>query len=117
MPYLMVWLKPAKVGQDLNSSLIPSCKIACLEPCAPTESIHWPSVLQHLPCRASRPLHFSQQSCAVEMHGPCQGQEKSYTWPGSNWRPSACEADVIATRPQVLLPWWHWHSEIEKPTC
>jgi hypothetical protein len=26
-----------------------------------------------------------------------------YTWPGSNWRPSACEADVIATRPQVLL--------------
>ena len=31
-------------------------------------------------------------------------QEKSYTWPGSIWRPSACEADVIATRPQVLLP-------------
>ena len=28
---------------------------------------------------------------------------KTYTWPGSNWRPSACEADVIATRPQV--PW------------
>ena len=26
----------------------------------------------------------------------------TYTWPGSNWRPSACEADVIATRPQVL---------------
>ncbi len=25
-----------------------------------------------------------------------------YTWPGSNWRPSACGADVIATRPQVL---------------
>ena len=25
-----------------------------------------------------------------------------YTWPGSSWRPSACEADVIATRPQVL---------------
>ena len=31
----------------------------------------------------------------------CNGK---YTWPGSNWRPSACEADVIATRPQVLLP-------------
>ena len=29
--------------------------------------------------------------------------EESYTWPGSNWRPSAREADVIATRPQVLL--------------
>ena len=27
---------------------------------------------------------------------------KTYTWPGSNWRPSASEADVIATRPQVL---------------
>lgn len=25
----------------------------------------------------------------------------TYTQPGSNWRPSACEADVIATRPQV----------------
>ena len=29
-------------------------------------------------------------------------QVAKYTWPGSNWRPSACEADVIATRPQVL---------------
>ena len=29
-------------------------------------------------------------------------QRRKYTWPGSNWRPSACEADVIATRPQVL---------------
>ena len=31
----------------------------------------------------------------------CQGLFHKYTWPGSNWRPSACEADVIATRPQV----------------
>ena len=30
----------------------------------------------------------------------CNGK---YTWPGSNWRPPACEADVIAARPQVLL--------------
>ena len=30
-------------------------------------------------------------------------RSQMYTWPGSNWRPSACEADVIATRPQVLL--------------
>ena len=52
----------------------------------------------------SRPLRFRQQSCAVETRGHCRRQEKSYTWPGSNWRPSACEADVIATRPQVLLP-------------
>ena len=27
---------------------------------------------------------------------------QNYTWPGSSWRPSVCEADVIATRPQVL---------------
>ena len=37
-------------------------------------------------------------------------QVAKYTWPGSNWRPSACEADVIATRPQVLRnsegAWW-----------
>ena len=26
---------------------------------------------------------------------------RNYTWPGSSWRPSACWADVIATRPQV----------------
>jgi hypothetical protein len=28
---------------------------------------------------------------------------RKYTRPGSNWRPSACQADVIATRP--LVPW------------
>ena len=27
---------------------------------------------------------------------------RKYTQPGSKWRPSACGADVIATRPQVL---------------
>ena len=33
---------------------------------------------------------------------PCSADAMmSYTWPGSDWRPSACEADVIATRPQV----------------
>ena len=30
----------------------------------------------------------------------------TYTWPGSIWRPSACEADVIATRPRVLHDRW-----------
>ena len=25
-----------------------------------------------------------------------------HPWPGSNWRPPACGADVVATRPQVL---------------
>ena len=32
-----------------------------------------------------------------------QSTPKKYTWPGSNWRPSACWADVIATRPQVQV--------------
>ena len=30
-------------------------------------------------------------------------EASKYTRPGSNWRPSACEADVIATRPLVPL--------------
>ena len=34
---------------------------------------------------------------------------RKYTWPGSNWRPSACEADVIATRPQVLAAMERYH--------
>ena len=56
--------------------------------------------------------------CIANGHGPNQrtysdvrirrkATTDAYTWPGSNWRPSACEADVIATRPQVrvLLSW------------
>ena len=43
-------------------------------------------------------LHSSMPTWAVAV-----GSDMQYTWPGSNWRPSACEADVIATRPQVLL--------------
>ena len=34
---------------------------------------------------------------------PPQNKRTRYTWPGSNWRPSARWADVIATRPQVLI--------------
>ena len=34
---------------------------------------------------------------------PRAAQLPAYTRPGSNWRPSACEADVIATRPRVLV--------------
>ena len=30
-------------------------------------------------------------------------EAQTYTWPGSKWRPPACEADVIATRPHVLM--------------
>ena len=35
--------------------------------------------------------------------GRARRMVQAYTWPGSIWRPSACGADVIATRPQVLL--------------
>ena len=45
---------------------------------------------------------------------PCQENLTSYTWPGSSWRPSACGAGAIATRPQVLVSHIHagssmWH--------
>ena len=44
-----------------------------------------------------RLLKVSHQHYDIERPGAVK-----YTRPGSNWRPSACEADVIATRPQVL---------------
>ena len=48
---------------------------------------------------ARRPIRIegSASAQAVKAQWLCT----CYTWPGSNWRPSACEADVIATRPQV----------------
>ena len=50
---------------------------------------------------ARRPIRIegSASAQAVKAQWLCT----CYTWPGSNWRPSACEADVIATRPQVLV--------------
>ena len=47
---------------------------------------------------------FEPHSChlAAVLAAASHNNQK-YTWPGSNWRPSACEADVIATRPQVPL--------------
>ena len=33
----------------------------------------------------------------------CSSDDYHYAWPGSNWRPSACWADVIATRPREPL--------------
>ena len=65
---------------------------------------------------AGRKLRMACNSCchavmlgerAHDMMGNLAGvseeARKKYTWPGSNWRPSACEADVIATRPQVRV--------------
>ena len=41
-----------------------------------------------------------------------------YTRPGSNWRPSACEADVIATRPLVqVIAIWRAHSSLRSGAC
>ena len=56
--------------------------------------------------RAGARLDCPRRSCAKPRppisaplgHPATEGE---YTWPGSNWRPSACWADVIATRPQV----------------
>ena len=45
---------------------------------------------------------FEPHSCHLATVNNHTRKIKQYTWPGSNWRPSACEADVIATRPQVL---------------
>ena len=44
-------------------------------------------------------------ACTLEgtPHTTARGRTRTYTWPGSNWRPSACWADVIATRPQVHI--------------
>ena len=47
---------------------------------------------------------LSAQGVTSHGHGHIvTGTTLQYTWPGSSWRPSACEADVIATRPQVLM--------------
>ena len=47
-----------------------------------------------------------RRSCSLRQVAQCwtDAREKQiYTRPGSNWRPSACEADVIATRPLVQV--------------
>ena len=47
---------------------------------------------------------LSAQGVTSHGHGHIvTGTTLHYTWPVSSWRPSACEADVIATRPQVLM--------------
>ena len=58
--------------------------------------------------RARSPPPSARQKPFGTAPPPPRGQRRchrmcKYTWPGSNWRPSACEADVIATRPQVHM--------------
>ena len=55
-----------------------------------------------------RPGHHRHAHTHAHTHIVCHLRLRrvsaaKYTWPGSNWRPSACEADVIATRPQVPM--------------
>ena len=59
------------------------------------------------------PVRHRQTTIAKRIAPPLQIAK--YTWPGSNWRPSACEADVIATRPQVLKA--GAHQEIFSGVC
>ena len=50
-------------------------------------------------------LHLARTELARQHTGTgneSRAKGLCYTWPGASWRPSACEADVIATRPQVL---------------
>ena len=56
----------------------------------------WPDTV------ASAPFWLCICRMLAQRARPCQENLTSYTWPGSSWRPSACWADVIATRPQVL---------------
>ena len=52
--------------------------------------------------RTDAPVGIEPPTTSPKQPNPSpRGCIVSYTWPGSNWRPSACEADVIATRPQV----------------
>ena len=46
--------------------------------------------------------HNNPDGLSDEVQNAANAHFEGYTRPGSNWRPSACEADVIATRPQVL---------------
>ena len=58
------------------------------------------TIAQHpeLPLSLQGLLEASRQLFDIERPGAVK-----YTRPGSNWRPSACEADVIATRPLVQV--------------
>ena len=57
------------------------------------------SLIMELPPPSARPVTASPPINRVIHY---TNVNPTYTWPGSNWRPSACKADVIATRPQVL---------------
>ena len=72
---------------------------------------------QAFPCflRANSKGQGQGPSASVLTTSPSRGlrQSKKYTRPGSNWRPSACEADVIATRPLVPRVFFRvWNSVV-----
>ena len=55
----------------------------------------------HVRKRLSGASERTRERCPDAREDHLRRIASKYTWPGSNWRPSACEADVIATRPQV----------------
>ena len=70
----------------------------------PMEGPGMPTRTTHvLPRRAARRLAALRRCVMCPPYRSGASYKLQYTWPGSNWRPSACWADVIATRPQVLI--------------
>ena len=59
------------------------------------------SLSKHVTAARSKRCRGKRYEAAVSGH--LTPECVCYTWPGSNWPPSACEADLIATRPQVLV--------------
>ena len=50
--------------------------------------------------RTQRTPTSPRDACRLA-HQALDFTQRLYSWPGLNWRPSACEADIIATRPQL----------------
>ena len=97
----------------------PRCRFASTKPTCPSASLESPAQPHFVAmCHCCvNPLerevswssgnkvrvHLQRQRQHIAHHFWAHNQKmEKYTQPGSNWRPSACSADVIATRPWVL---------------
>ena len=101
-PNLLIWsqtrcrcaIPPLITVSFLEHARLPSNAMPAFVPRAATHG------KKNMSCRLSGRLSTNG---AVAKQKPQQAKPGAqYIWPGSNWRPSACEADVIATRPQML---------------
>ena len=121
MPHPNFWHRPAR--QLYNNKIRSIVALAC---CAPhrENSFGAPSGTSVSGCRAS-PLPWRNApggGRSVAAVSPCSQMcarlcldVAKYTCPGSNWGSSACRADVITTRPQVLIKEFHfYHKHIKK---